>query len=81
MPAYLLVTSGPDTFIPACISRYRARRLKALGHMGRLMAPQFVKPWVKSSKNERAANQLLAASSMFGFCLSIPKSNSPNRYP
>ena len=31
-----------------------ARKLQELGHKVRLMAPQFVKPYVKSNKNEAA---------------------------
>jgi transposase len=46
--------------LPACTvgveafggSHYWARRLAALGHTVRLIAPQFVKPYVKSNKND-----------------------------
>jgi len=46
--------------LPQCIigleacggAHYWARRLKAAGHTVRLMAPQFVKPFVKSNKND-----------------------------
>jgi len=39
----------------ACGSaHYWARRLQALGHTVRLMAPQFVKPYVKTNKNDMA---------------------------
>lgn len=39
----------------ACASaHYWARQLQALGHTVRLMAPQFVKPYVKSNKNDAA---------------------------
>lgn len=34
-------------------SNYWARELKGLGHEVRLMSPQFVKPYTKSSKNDR----------------------------
>ena len=38
----------------ACGSaHYWARKLSALGHQVRLMAPQFVKPYVKTNKNDR----------------------------
>lgn len=48
--------------LPACrigmeacgSAHYWARELKALGHEVRLMAPQFVKPYVKTNKNDRA---------------------------
>lgn len=33
-------------------AHYWARRLSAIGHSVRLMAPQFVKPFVKSNKND-----------------------------
>lgn len=39
----------------ACGSAHHwARRLQALGHTVRLMAPQFVKPYVKTNKNDAA---------------------------
>lgn len=39
----------------ACGSAHHwARKLQALGHTVRLMAPQFVKPYVKSNKNDAA---------------------------
>src|SRR5207237_8138053 len=38
----------------ACGSaHYWARKLSAFGHTVRLMAPQFVKPYVKSNKSDR----------------------------
>src|SRR5256886_15037897 len=38
----------------ACASAHHwARKLIALGHEVKLMAPQFVKPYVKSNKNDR----------------------------
>jgi transposase len=41
--------------IEACASAHQwARKLQALGHTVRLMAPQFVKPYVKSNKNDAA---------------------------
>lgn len=39
----------------ACGSaHFRARKLTGFGHDVRLMAPQFVKPYVKGSKTDRA---------------------------
>jgi transposase len=39
----------------ACGSaHYWARKLEALGHTVKLMAPQFVKPYVKTNKNDAA---------------------------
>ena len=35
-------------------AHYWARKLQAMGHTVRLMAPQFVKPYVKSNKNDAA---------------------------
>lgn len=41
--------------IEACASAHHwARKLQAFGHTVRLMAPQFVKPYVKSNKNDAA---------------------------
>ena len=41
--------------IEACSSaHYWARKLQALGHTVRLMAPQFVKPYIKTNKNDAA---------------------------
>jgi transposase len=41
--------------IEACASaHYWARKLQGMGHTARLIAPQFVKPYVKSNKNEAA---------------------------
>lgn len=41
--------------LEACASaHYWARELSALGHTVRLMAPQFVKPYVKTNKSDRA---------------------------
>ncbi|WP_035624899.1 IS110 family transposase, partial [Hydrogenophaga intermedia] len=39
----------------ACGSAHHwARKLQAMGHTVRLMAPQFVKPYVKTNKNDAA---------------------------
>jgi transposase len=35
-------------------AHYWARKLQALGHTVRLMAPQFVKPYVKTNKHDAA---------------------------
>jgi len=41
--------------IEACSSsHYWARKLQSLGHQVKLMAPQFVKPYVKANKNDAA---------------------------
>lgn len=47
---------------PACLvgmeacggAHFWARKFRQMGHQVRLMAPQFVKPYVKSNKNDRA---------------------------
>ena len=48
--------------LPACVigmeacasAHHWARKLQSLGHTVRLMAPQFVKPYVKTNKNDMA---------------------------
>jgi transposase len=48
--------------LPACVigmeacasAHYWARKLQAMGHAVRLIAPQFVKPYVKTNKNDAA---------------------------
>ncbi|WP_050452155.1 IS110 family transposase [Candidatus Burkholderia verschuerenii] len=53
--------------LPACLigmeacgsAHHWARKLQALGHTVRLMAPQFVKPYVKSNKNDAADAQAI----------------------
>ena len=48
--------------LPSCLigmeacgsAHYWARKLKELGHTVKLMAPQFVKPYVKTNKNDAA---------------------------
>ena len=35
-------------------AHYWARKLEQLGHKAKLMAPQFVKPYVKTNKNDAA---------------------------
>ena len=53
--------------LPACLigmeacsgAHYWARQLQQLGHTVRLISPQFVKPYVKSNKNDRADAQAI----------------------
>jgi transposase len=52
---------------PVCIgleagggAHYWARRFRAYGHEVKLMAPQFVKPYVKSNKNDRRDAEAIA---------------------
>ena len=44
----------------ACASaHYGGRKLAALGHTGRLIAPKYGKAYVKTNKNDARATQLL----------------------
>jgi hypothetical protein len=43
-----------SSFAASASAHHWARKLQALGHTVRLMAPQFVKPYVKSNKNDAA---------------------------
>jgi transposase len=48
--------------LPTCLigmeacgsAHYRARKLQAMGHTVKLMAPQFIKPYVKTNKHDAA---------------------------
>lgn len=54
--------------LPACLvgmeacggAHYWARKIRALGHDAKLMAPQFVKPYVKTNKDDRADAEAIA---------------------
>lgn len=54
--------------IPACLvgmeacggAHYWAREIRTLGHDVRLMAPQFVRPYVKSNRDDRADAEAIA---------------------
>ena len=53
--------------LPACLlgmeacggAHHWARKLQAMGHTVKLMAPQFIKPYVKSNKNDVADAEAL----------------------
>ena len=48
------VEPGCEIGMEACASAHHwARTLQSLGYRVRLIAPQFVKPYVKSNKNDR----------------------------
>ena len=55
--------------LPACVigmeacasAHHWARKLQGLGHTVRLMAPQFVKPYVKTNKNDIADAEAILA--------------------
>lgn len=50
--ANLLPLSGGDGGM--CSAHFWARKLSAQGHVVKLMAPQFVKPYIKGSKTDTA---------------------------
>jgi transposase len=58
----LLANLGPTTIgMEACGgAHYWARHLRAQGHAVKLMAPQFVKPYVKSNKNDMRDAEAIA---------------------
>jgi transposase len=58
----LLANLGPTTIgMEACGgAHYWARRLREQGHEVKLMAPQFVKPYVKSNKNDMRDAEAIA---------------------
>src|SRR5215831_8883630 len=58
----LLANLGPTTIgMEACGgAHYWARCLRAQGHKVKLMAPQFVKPYVKSNKNDMRDAEAIA---------------------
>lgn len=61
--------------IEACgTANYWAREITKLGHEVRLMAPQFVKPYVKTNKNDQADSEAIceAKSQFFLFILRLP---------
>ena len=43
-------------------SHYWARTFQSMGHTAKMMAPQFVKPYVKSNKNDQNDAQVPAPS-------------------
>ena len=59
----LMANLGPTTIgMEACGgAHYWARCLREQGHEVKLMAPQFVKPYVKSNKNDRRDAEAIAA--------------------
>jgi transposase len=60
MPEFFANLSPCLIGMEACGSaHYWARKLQAFGHTVRLMAPQFVKPYVKTNKNDAADAEAL----------------------
>jgi transposase len=54
--AYMAKLAPTEVALEACGGAYPwARRLMAMGHRVRLIPPQYVKPYVKRSKTDRAA--------------------------
>ena len=73
------------TQLPACeigmeagsSSHYWARRLQGLGHRVKLMAPQFVRPYVKTNKNDaRDAEAICEAGPLYSPLRARPRSGS-----
>ena len=55
MVTFLVNLPPSQVGMEACGSdHYWTRKLQAMGHTVRLMAPQFVKPYVKTNKNDAA---------------------------
>jgi transposase len=53
--AFFVNLSPSIVGMEACGSAHHwARKLRAMGHEVRLMSPQFVKPYVKTNKNDAA---------------------------
>lgn len=53
MPGFFVKLSSCLIGMEACAgAHFWARKLEELGHTVRLMAPQFVKPYVKGNKND-----------------------------
>ena len=53
----------------ACGSaHHRERKLASMGHMVRLMAPQFVKPYFKTNKNDAADAEAICEGADRGLC-------------
>jgi hypothetical protein len=72
--------------LPSCLigmkacggAHYWARKLQAYGHTVKLMAPQFVKPYVKTNKNDMADAEAICEAvsrSTCGLCQSRTSSN------
>src|SRR5512147_1796646 len=55
-----------------------ARKLQAMGHTVKLMAPQFIKPYVKSNKNDTADAEQSARQSVGQRCASCRSRTSSN---
>lgn len=47
-------------------AHYWTRKLQALGHTVKLMAPQFVKPYVKTNKHDAADAGAICEAGTFG---------------
>ena len=55
MPGYLAKQSKTSIFMEACpTANYWARKAEASGHVVKLIAPQYVKPFVKGNKHDAA---------------------------
>jgi len=54
LPFFANITACLIGMEACCSAHYWARQLQKLGHTVKLMAPQFVKPYVKTNKNDLA---------------------------
>lgn len=62
---FLATTKKTTIFMEACASaNFWARKAKAFGHEVRLIAPQYVKPFVKSQKNDAADAEAICEAGM-----------------
>ena len=63
-------------------AHYWARQFRQQGHEVKLMAPQFVKPYVKSNKNDmRDAEAIAEAVTPADHALCAHQGSRPTRYP
>ena len=68
--------------IEAChTAHYWGREIAALGHEVRLMPPQFVRPYVKSQKNDAADAEAISAKRCSGPLCGSCRSRAPTNKP
>jgi transposase len=73
MDALSQVPSGTDVFMEACQgAHYWSRKIDKLGLKARQIAPQFVKPYVKSQKNDRADAEAISEAGRCGSMKFVP---------
>lgn len=76
LASFVAKLSGCEIVMEACGSaNYWARVFQKLGHTVKLIAPQYVKPFVKGNKNDsRDAEAIIVASQAVGMRFVTPKS-------